>query len=170
MHCGLCEFVLVLHVRVMLDSLEERVNHDEQKNKHLQEGCAGVRWGSWLLVCQGGGKRGSLNEGILLLPGYRRELFPRSHLQPPLPHEQPAPVNEYVLFLSSSTPIFPYTCTCVVGNSRTQTIEAALFLVVASEESHSALLLSRRKDSRHGKPVLVQQISQWTKGRSCVTV
>ncbi len=170
MQSGLCEFVRVLHVRVMQDSLEERVHHDEQKNKHLQEGCAGVRWGLWLRVCQGGGKWGSLNEGILLLPGYRRELFRHSRLQPPLPHEKPAPVNEHVLFLSSSTPISPYTCTRAVGNSRTQTIEAALFLVVANTESHSALLLWRREDSRHGKPVLVQQISQWTKGRSCVMV
>ncbi len=80
-------------------------------------------------------------KGFLLLPGYRQELFRRSRLQPPLPHELPAPVNEHVLFLSSTTPISPYTCTHTVGNSRTQTIEVALFLVVANAVSNSALLL-----------------------------
>lgn len=154
----------------MLDNSEERVNH-EAKGSSINTFKEAVQ--GWDEVCgcayvREGSKWGSLNEGILLLPGYRRELFHHSCLQPPLPHEQPAPVNEHVLFLYPH--FFPHTYTRTLCNSRSQTIETALFLVVANAEPCLALRLWRREDKRHGKPVLVQQISQWTKGRSCVTV
>jgi len=49
-------------------------------------------------------------------------------------------------------------------------LKRLFFPVVAITEPCLALRLSRREDSRHGKPVLFQQISQWTKGRSSVTI
>lgn len=101
--CRLCKFVhvtcvvlwLCIHAgqRSMLIIRQKgAANTFEEAVQGWDEvcGCAYVREGC---------KWGSLNEGILLLPGYWRELFHHSRLPPPLPHEQPAPVNEHVLFL-----------------------------------------------------------------------